>query len=486
MRDDLLGPKGGPREEVVDYPIDVYLLGLLAPRFAPTMGTPSDTADTPPIDDVDRADNDADEVVAAERLPEDDLASGAGGYDSLDEGSADDRPPAVDQLVPSAFGLTFALEDACRELEVTASWGTYRRADSETIHGANDRPAKVWKRGPSGGSVAIVVGDPGSIAPQVVDPAFAEVVVRGLVRRRGGHRLVSLFLVNEQLALTGRSVPQWLCQAELRVEARDGSAVFVRRPLDASKLAPAVDRDELAALEMQYRATVELAVGHGVGVEAVAGDGDPQRGVALVTASMPAQEVPRTDAPGANDFDNDAIGLPFAAAVGALDMRALSETEDDEALASLLTPLIDAYEAWIDSQQQRISDPDARLAGFEVPAAESLTHARQAAERIRAGIAALADPDVAAAFRFANHAMWQQRVHTIAADVRRRDPAVKLHQAVQQSDIPANRSWRPFQLAFVLLNLPALADPKHPERSSAGLVDLLFFPTGGGKTEAYL
>ena len=50
-------------------------------------------------------------------------------------------------------------------------------------------------------------------------------------------------------------------------------------------------------------------------------------------------------------------------------------------------------------------------------------------------------------------------------------------------------SWRPFQLAFVLLNLPALTDPAHPDRVPDGhraLVDLLFFPTGGGKTEAYL
>ena len=51
---------------------------------------------------------------------------------------------------------------------------------------------------------------------------------------------------------------------------------------------------------------------------------------------------------------------------------------------------------------------------------------------------------------------------------------------------PKNRSWRPFQLAFVLLNLPSLTDPEDDERSEPGLVDLLWFPTGGGKTEAYL
>ena len=42
--------------------------------------------------------------------------------------------------------------------------------------------------------------------------------------------------------------------------------------------------------------------------------------------------------------------------------------------------------------------------------------------------------------------------------------------------------WRPFQLAFLLMNLQAFVTPTHTDRE---LVDLLFFPTGGGKTEAY-
>ena len=51
-----------------------------------------------------------------------------------------------------------------------------------------------------------------------------------------------------------------------------------------------------------------------------------------------------------------------------------------------------------------------------------------------------------------------------------------------------NHSWRPFQLAFILLSIPSLADPKHKDRTEPldAYADLLWFPTGGGKTEAYL
>jgi hypothetical protein len=55
-------------------------------------------------------------------------------------------------------------------------------------------------------------------------------------------------------------------------------------------------------------------------------------------------------------------------------------------------------------------------------------------------------------------------------------------------DQPGNCSWRLFQLAFILLNLPGCTDLHHPERGidPSAMADLLWFPTGGGKTEAYL
>ena len=80
------------------------------------------------------------------------------------------------------------------------------------------------------------------------------------------------------------------------------------------------------------------------------------------------------------------------------------------------------------------------------------------------------DPDALDAFRVANRA--------VARALRRR--ALQPDNDDADSEGP---NWRAFQLAFILLNIGGLTDPRDAERE---IVDLLFFPTGGGKTEAYL
>jgi hypothetical protein len=153
----------------------------------------------------------------------------------------------------------------------------------------------------------------------------------------------------------------------------------------------------------------------------------------------------------------------------------------------MLAPLVSGYRSWLARQAARIgTEPD--LAPHTEAAEIAVDQAGRIADRLEASLQLLREDAVAReAFRFANHAMWQQRVRTIGAAAVRAGRFDDIHAALAEVDVPRNRSWRPFQVAFLILNMPALTDPRHPERSAdAGLVDLLFFPTGGGKTEAYL
>src|SRR5206468_2128517 len=140
---------------------------------------------------------------------------------------------------------------------------------------------------------------------------------------------------------------------------------------------------------------------------------------------------------------------------------------------------------WTARERVRIPEASSGLAEYQDVAHDAIQRCAEALARMEAGLALIATrPDAAEAFRFMNRAMWQQRVRSIyAGRVRRQEKP-----SAETLDVPANRSWYPFQLAFILLNLPALTDLHHPDRSEEqnAIADLLWFPTGGGKTEAYL
>jgi len=288
-----------------------------------------------------------------------------------------------------------------------------------------------------------------------------------------------LFLVNTQRAEDGGSARGgfWVFQPELRVEAVDQRPVFVRQRLERGRdHLDEARRLEEQAMAMLYRDQVEFAVGHGVAVDWTLAPEDPQRACCLHTEVIPAHELQQVT--GTTAADN-----PDLASL-VLDMRSLAELSAPDLIANLeLIPA--AYRRWIAREAARAEAPDGDLADHREAVAAALADCDRACQRIAAGIALLeADAQAREAFQFANRAMWQQRVHTLLAEGVRRGEVPEL--AV--IDIPDNRSWRLFQLAFILLNLPGCADLHHPERrlDPTATADLLWFPTGGGKTEAYL
>src|SRR5262249_23051097 len=152
-----------------------------------------------------------------------------------------------------------------------------------------------------------------------------------------------------------------------------------------------------------------------------------------------------------------------------------------------LRPLTAGYRAWLEVEQQRLTG-DTEVARYSPAGDFALDRAWAVAARLDRAIDLLRDNGVAReAFRFANQAMALQRVRSELVRARLADPAADVGRLLRHLDRPDSRSWRPFQLAFVLLCLPGLTDAGHRDArrcADDAQVQLLFFPTGGGKTEA--
>ena len=442
---DLLGPWDGPEEELAadKGPRSRYLVGMVAPV------------------DV-RAD------------PEE-VDAGLGDSDEEGEGVERAAPAAASTMFPRSIGISFAVPDLSVALRTSVTWGRYEKRESETQISERGEPRVVWRRLPIKHEVELKLQSGRHELPRW--PEDPNVRLSYTCRPRKGQWVIELALINRQKEPKRNRDEAWLFQPSIVVTATDRSAIFL--PQDQAAFVDS-DQAEERLLAMLYREYLEFAAGRNVAV-AVEREPAQRRATLLRTEWLPSYDVPQTVTPRSAD-------QPLLEGLE-LDMRTLSTIEPTK-LRRALEPLADGYTKWLDGQERRLM-AEADFALHRAAAAASMKDARLVAQRIRAGIDLVCrDPEGIAlkAFRFANEAMALQRIHTEASRLRDDDPNLAFEAAVEKADTPTNRSWRPFQLAFVLLNLPALTNPGHVERSPlyTAVVDLLFFPTGGGKTEAYL
>lgn len=501
VTDDLLGPANGPYEQIVDMGVrDRYLVGKLAPRQQGSATAGGLEGLEGPMDtDVDEEEPENLQVHTGRHETGAEFETTTGRVDAEAEAAEDIDGASNQSLVPSSIGFTFCVDGDVESIDVDAQWGKYVRVyDHEHVKTVNKKirdgegnvletrqeevKARVWQRIPCGGTITIPLTE-GPLNSQKPDADNPDVRVQGTVRGKnanGGDRLVTLFLVNGQEEPEENKDSAWVFQPGLIATASTGSkepSIF-RRRLAAPTHGDDPERD---ALEMVYRRQVEFAVGHGIAVHADTDPGDPERGTLVRTEVMPQYEVPVTETPGLRPEDRPAMQEMIAD--GHLDMEVLADMGLAD-LTAALQKLADDYGTWIDEQAARIGSD---VVGHDEQAVQALDRCKDIKERLEEGIAVLAKSDddkPLEAFRFANRAMARQRIQSMFALSQRRGENKQL----SEFEIRKNRSWRPFQLAFVLLSLPSLADPLHRDRIEPhqALADLLWFPTGGGKTEAYL
>lgn len=445
LRNDLIGPNvDEPRdaayltETLPTPPSSWYLTGFLAPLVT-----------NPDQQHLVAQDETADEIIDSAQ-------------DSADDGEAE-APVARRPIFPSSIGISVLVPADCQELGLRVTFGLYQPkelgpaavetgGELKPAEPARDGPVRVhWVRSPYEKSLPVVLN--GSERFSIPLPDSGGVQVRVVVRPLPtnvrdlvppGTRYVTLFLVNGR---TPHEKPHqdtgFIFQASMQVTC---SAGFVPRR-NPRGTRPEDELDEQIA-DLQYRDTFEYGVGHGISVIAKTKTlGLPERQFCDVvcTTCVPSSEVEKV--------------LPGdVSSTLTRSMDALAALADGAALRQAVGSLVTEYRGWL-TQQRAVTLKEALR---QETAKTLLDAATVACNRIQEGIDVLAsDPVAFAAFVLTNKAM--------AAQSKQRGKA--------------KPQWFPFQLAFLLMNVASQVNPRHEEREA---VDLLFFPTGGGKTEAYL
>jgi hypothetical protein len=448
LRDHLLGPAGGASEWLDERPHSVYLTGVLAPETR-------DDVIVPPEEPV-LLDSVADGTDEEEQ-------------EDAELGAAWLSPALNPDRLPRSFGLTFAVQEGT-ELSLCLSWGVYRR----------EGPG--WRRHPRAVPLPgnIVAGSEqrhlfylSPAGPCPADDPAAELAVRLLMRRFEGRLMVTVHAFNVMRG-SPHDVERHVFQPQIRVRCTTGLLSVETRAVEATD-------PDTRCLEFLQRGLTVKARGHLCSavweeidpeaqvVDAVDASVNPfrwtdgellpenlRRRFSPATVRTEFMPVLTVSAPVAE-------WLPEYGPEPCLSTRGLAECWEPDRLRKALEPLLGAYEKWVGSLERAVAETAPPGDSGRQVAEGLVSRCRETARRMRAGVELLCrDDDARLAFCFANRAMWVQHSWARAG---------------------ADFHWRPFQLAFLLAVIESVADPRSPHRE---VCDLLWIPTGMGKTEAYL
>ena len=233
--------------------------------------------------------------------------------------------------------------------------------------------------------------------------------------------------------------------------------------------------DDFESNRLLYHDVKSYAVGHGCSVSWDTNTSEIQK---IQTETFPRYEIKPI--------------IPSTIDGVSLDMLIMSDLGNAAGTVSELNLLCDRYEHWIDgldAQLDNVSDVET--------ARRHIKSCRECLLRMREGVSLLeSDNQILQAFQLMNRAMLLQQLHyglplqnwiedgsgTLILNNPVALPVIT-DKSTWHGDTERYGKWRPFQLAFILLNLKSMSDRSCEDRRT---VDLIWFPTGGGKTEAYL
>lgn len=293
-----------------------------------------------------------------------------------------------------------------------------------------------------------------------------------------GKQLLTFSLVNSLRSSAGH-VDNENCffQVGFSVKAKNGTSCFAAYP----KTEYSSDIKDEESIRLLYRNYETYAVGHGCAPSWV-------EGIDRKASEIRADVLPF--------FEMKPV-VPATLAEIQLKMYDLCDFADQNSLTLNLTKLTQKYEEWIGTQELGCSGLNGE---FKVVAQRHLQDCQKCLDRIRNGISLIkSDPMVRRAFGLMNRAMLTQqlRYRLKLREWEIDNGRILQIEQIQLPDISQPEtwpdwspekgtrlgSWYPFQIAFILMNLRSMTERQDNDRK---VVDLIWFPTGGGKTEAYL
>tara|TARA_Y100001933_G_C19013991_1_gene570460 strand:+ start:7771 stop:11439 length:3669 start_codon:yes stop_codon:yes gene_type:complete len=422
-------------------------------------------------------------------------------------------------MSPSAIGLSFLADlskmndDIIVELvnvgrttsdkTLETASATYRRAPvSVRDDKGNVSERVVWLRAPlkdSEGAFPKVTVYNSEISEEKIRPIRkpvpgvdgleAVIVVRQWKHSDSTHlnyRLLTVTFVNRKNRPGGGDDENSIFQAGIRVSSKSKNGWIVPYPESGSNhsVSPQDPLSDETINKVLYRDHQAYAIGHGCAAD---WSHSVEGAVSAIWSDvLPVYETPSTTAE--LEYTDDAGQL----AKLRVSMRKLAGLDSDDSGLGEVSRLLSEYERWIQKLRIReLPELDSTLA----ETGESLIkRCEWCLARIRDGVSLLESEGpmgqlARSAFALANHAMLIAQLRG-GAKVRNPDcstgaPVWKALAEFPDPAIPHDTKgyWRPFQIAFLLMSLRGICEPDHEDRQ---VVDLIWFPTGGGKTEAYL
>lgn len=425
-------------EEVLGRaPTNVYGIGVLFPQMTAEQEEELDAAQTAVI---------SDDVTAGPSLEVPEITGAGEAEETVQVPHGGTRPRSI--------AVTFHLPADVDSIAVTVSGGVYRPLPVVV----DGRSVDLWRRQSIEHTVQVDPTVSGSY-PFEAEGLRLQVGVRTSPSPQG--HLVTVYLAN--LSPTSGHVSN-RCLFQTRIGIDVPAALPYPTPRTTSVRSDSFD--------LLYRDHLIRAVGHGT--DAVVED--VPDGVRIRTETLPVVALPPVSA----DI-TDTHGNPYG--VGMDDLAQMNTTA-----TTAVNRLLADYRHWIDARERETQG--IVKAGLRTVAERHLSTCREFLTGMEEGWDLLAeDATVRQCLQWASHAMNAQRVAT-TAPLRAttviktgRDRTHTVGGVSPHTGQHKQGRWRAFQVAFLLASLPATVDPHHPNRHR---VDIIWMPTGGGKTEAYL